>query len=419
MAGSPPAAPRALAFFLVSATLAAASVLQVQEKRSKLLAGKRDQIPHLLLRTSESKRAEVSQLKQDFPHYHDSAELSAEVRRLAKECKSAELRLETVSEDDVHIDVAHVRLRGRKHAAPNRVCVVSGEHSREVIGPESTIRFLQLLCGEGGHWAHTVVSDVLQDATFAVVVNANPRSRQKVDAGEYCVRENPNGVDLNRNWDEKWTSPMTLETNRGAKPFSEPETRLLRGIIEKFKPTTFLSVHSGTAGLYMPWAWSTDSLANRNQPAMMSLLESIDRNHCKCPFGAAGKEVGYPCPGTSVDYVYDKLGAQFSFAFEIWGDMDMESMHERWRAKANSGGYSLLMTGANLGHPHFREVFDAYPSEFVQTGASVHSQYPSDPSSCFRTFNPLEADQLKKCANNWAAAYLEMVVNTSAIIKSQ
>jgi len=34
--------------------------------------------------------------------------------------------------------------------------------------------------------------------------------------------------------------------------------------------------------------------------------------------GAAGKQVGYLCPGTCLDYIYDKLGAKYSFAFEIY-----------------------------------------------------------------------------------------------------
>ena len=37
------------------------------------------------------------------------------------------------------------------------------------------------------------------------------------------------------------------------------------------------------------------------------MLEVLDERYCKCPFGAAGKEVGYPAPGTCLDYAYGKL----------------------------------------------------------------------------------------------------------------
>lgn len=33
--------------------------------------------------------------------------------------------------------------------------------------------------------------------------------------------------------------------------------------------------------------------------ALWSAVQELDEAHCKCPFGAAGKEVGYDCPGTS------------------------------------------------------------------------------------------------------------------------
>jgi len=35
--------------------------------------------------------------------------------------------------------------------------------------------------------------------------------------------------------------------------------------------------------------------------------------------GAAGKEVGYLCPGTCLDYAYDKVNVPYSFAWEIYG----------------------------------------------------------------------------------------------------
>lgn len=37
-----------------------------------------------------------------------------------------------------------------------------------------------------------------------MILNANPLSRQKVEGGEYCLRENENGVDINRNYDAHW-----------------------------------------------------------------------------------------------------------------------------------------------------------------------------------------------------------------------
>lgn len=37
-----------------------------------------------------------------------------------------------------------------------------------------------------------------------LIVNANPISRKKVEEGVFCLRENENMVDLNRNYDIAW-----------------------------------------------------------------------------------------------------------------------------------------------------------------------------------------------------------------------
>ena len=37
-----------------------------------------------------------------------------------------------------------------------------------------------------------------------MVINVNPKSRMEVENGNYCLRTNENGVDLNRNWDAHW-----------------------------------------------------------------------------------------------------------------------------------------------------------------------------------------------------------------------
>lgn len=54
-----------------------------------------------------------------------------------------------------------------------------------------------------------------------------------VAAGEYCLRENPNGVDLNRNWDEKWDlgTEHSAEQSHGKRPFSEPLDSMLSNFL--------------------------------------------------------------------------------------------------------------------------------------------------------------------------------------------
>lgn len=102
-----------------------------------------------------------------------------------------------------------------------------------------------------------------------MIVNLNPISREKVEQGDFCKRENENGVDLNRNYKSHWTSvkshqllqehdPEMVRTAPGPFAFSEAETQTVRDELKKFKPHAFFSIHSGTLALFTPYAYSKE-----------------------------------------------------------------------------------------------------------------------------------------------------------------
>mmetsp|Transcript_23298 Transcript_23298/g.37274 ORF Transcript_23298/g.37274 Transcript_23298/m.37274 type:complete len:479 (-) Transcript_23298:123-1559(-) len=384
----------------------------------------------------------TSQVQQEFPYYHTSDELKEEVIRLSTSCDGA-LSVRTLQDNGTSIDVITVRKQDAKPV--NRVFLLFGEHSRELISPESGLFFLQMLCGKAQSSKKVLlessVTDVLQDNEFRIVLNGNPHSRKKVEQGNYCLRTNPDGVDLNRNWDEKWEREEATfggDSNPGPKPFSEPETRIFKRLVTEFQPTTFLTVHSGTRGMYMPWAYDTKHLGSYNQQPMMEILTSLDKQHCECPFGAAGREVGYPCPGTCLDYAYGVLKTPYVFAFEIYSSPDTdEDLKTRWDDKMRNGGASLLQSGSHLGHAHFKDFFDDYVSDFVGIGSDLNAPSDSDYSSlseadqalqsakaaklnleCFRIFNPETEEKFNQTVNNWAAAYIDMSVLVARKIKA-
>mmetsp|Transcript_40761 Transcript_40761/g.89084 ORF Transcript_40761/g.89084 Transcript_40761/m.89084 type:complete len:422 (+) Transcript_40761:70-1335(+) len=348
----------------------------------------------------------LKSMKESFPFYHTSAEISAEVKHLAEHCNGA-LSIKTVSDGDRDIDVVTVR---RPNSNPiNRVFILFGEHSRELISPESGLAFLRGLCDED----QTVIQESLEDSEYQMILNGNPKSRLIVEDGDFCVRVNPDGVDLNRNWDESWDGSYTsLDTYPGPEPFSEPETRIFRKLVTEYKPTTFLSVHSGTKGMYMPWAYDVNANpATRNSHEMMEVLQALDKEHCECPFGAAGHEVGYSCPGTCLDWVYDKLSTPYAFAFEIFVMPSLQSgLSTRWEEATSSGGTSLLDQGAKLSHEHFSEVFKAHASDFVhlRANAEASQQSTESPEECFQVFNPMDEESYNETVKNWALAYAKM-----------
>merc|ERR1719498_1300271 len=131
----------------------------------------------------------------------------------------------TETKNNISIDV--VRIRKPEAQPTNKGFILFGEHARELISPETGLALVKTLCGEGEQgMVGMLAKDVLKDSEFQIVTNGNPKSRRKVEQGDFCLRVNENGVDLNRNWDEEWEAEPSIDpsdTNPGAQAFSEPE----------------------------------------------------------------------------------------------------------------------------------------------------------------------------------------------------
>eukprot|EP00438_Fugacium_kawagutii_P015530 Skav201971 [mRNA] locus=scaffold103:289916:294990:+ [translate_table: standard] len=277
-----------------------------------------------------------------------------------------------------YVSIDEIRIKANHSKAVNRVSLLFGEHSRELIGPETGLMLLpKMLCGHK-HANSTLAAEALEDSEFQLILNANPGSRVR----EYCLRENPNGVDLNRNWDEKWDlgSEISVDQAHGKRPFSEPlgtvegpETQVVRDLISDFKPTTFLS--------------------------------ELDEAHCKCPFGAAGKEVGYDCPGTSFDWVFDHLKVPFSFAWEIYADpASGENLRKRWEEKIASTKVSLLQSNA------LSDFYAETPSDLWDSMEATNQR------NCFSIFNPGTEEEYNATVLNWARSYLNLAIKTAPLV---
>lgn len=347
----------------------------------------------------------LGKMKSKHPYYHTTKEIDDEIERLEKVCDASMEVSHERGDYDVTLTMVRIRpLRSKGNATSvNRAFLLFGEHSRELISPESGLYFLRQLCGDVEMHKGQDREEFMTTHDIMMVLNANPRSRLAVESGDFCVRTNPNGVDLNRNWDEKFAGQDGSITNPGPHPFSEPETKIIKQLVEDFRPTTFMTIHSGTRGMYMPWAFDMEHLAQRNGPAMRRILEEVDSTYCECPFGAAGREVGYSCPGTCLDWVYDKLETPYAFAYEIYtgrspviGSADeLKFRFEQQRRSVSkdgdddgtySGGQSLLQ---------------------LSSRSAVELSEHEPPEDCFPAFNPDTKERYDSAVANWAAAYVE------------
>lgn len=380
-----------------------------------------------------------------------------------------------------------------------RVMLLFGEHARELVSPELALTMLRDVCtvvqrrsSQGGAAAggadpqrfaglalasssprYTAAIEYLAAAPLAlhVVPLANPWGRQRVEGGDFCRRTNEAGVDLNRNWDSHWAAEdehTGADSRPGPAPFSEAETQAVRAVLLEARPHMFLSVHSGTEGMYTPPAYASDDVAQlasrepkraaevaamrqllhqvldeeqhgvglgqaaaqkRTQPRIVTVSSSAaanpsrfaqqaleagadasdaavdvaegqghsDRKHVRqrrlhapaaaaaassqvqvqmqvhaVPVGGAAQEVGYPCPGTCLDYSSENARVPYAFAFEIYGP---PTVPLRSSGSSSSGsGSGARFADASLGEGIAGGVAAAVDDTAASTAASAAAQ---------------------------------------------
>lgn len=188
------------------------------------------------------------------------------------------------------------------------IIFLGGVHAREIINPDLLITMAYNLAesytsNKGlkiGNYSTNFsdIKNLLEKMDIFIIPLVNPDGRVHVqtkreEGGEPMWRKNmypnPNstdqcseqeseglegniGVDLNRNFDHMWSSGIgsrskTCSINyRGAKPFSEPETRNIKNLIQKYSNIKWLiDVHSNGQTILYPWGFDEDQ---SNDPSM-------------------------------------------------------------------------------------------------------------------------------------------------------
>jgi carboxypeptidase T len=119
------------------------------------------------------------------------------------------------------------------------------------------------------------------------------------------------GVDLNRNYGYQWgldntgSSPtQNTQTYRGAAPFSEPETQIIRDFCLAHNFVLAQNYHTSGNLLIYPWAWS-DKPADPGFVTLGSLFAKENRYRT----GTTIETVGYRVNGDADDWMYATVGA--------------------------------------------------------------------------------------------------------------
>ena len=199
----------------------------------------------------------------DTTNYHSTRDLFSGFQELA--AKGCQLQLLAHCAGESEDCIPSVRLFSSARPAKHRALLLFGEHARELITTETALQLASLLCfpAEEDPELASAVRRLRASAELLLFPAVNLQGRLRVERnGDYCLRVNKNGVDLNRNWAEHFAPPSSsadeAQVNPGSSPFSEPETRVLRDTAHEFRPDVFVSVHSGSLGMFTPPAFSAE-----------------------------------------------------------------------------------------------------------------------------------------------------------------
>jgi hypothetical protein len=144
-----------------------------------------------------------------------------------------------------------------------KMLLVFGEHPRELVTVESFFD-LALNLTLGYHQPCHLASSrfarfILARLDLHLIGCLNQDGKRIMERrAQYCWRTNGRGVDLNRNADWEFGGPGSSgqresEEYRGTAAFSEPETHLLRTLLERNVYEAFYSVHSGEQQIFVPF----------------------------------------------------------------------------------------------------------------------------------------------------------------------
>jgi protein MpaA len=170
-----------------------------------------------------------------------------------------------------------------------------------VVGdPEAERRILVVGCIHGNECAGVGVTRRLvrgavpAGTAFWVVHNVNP------DGTALRVRQNGRGVDLNRNFGSEWR-PIGRRWDpqySGPRPWSEPETRLVRRLVLRVRPDVTLWFHQPQAVVR---AWGPSVAAGRRYARLA---------------GVAYRSIRWP-PGTAPNWQNHRFRGAASFVVEL------------------------------------------------------------------------------------------------------
>ena len=269
--------------------------------------------------------------------YHTYEEAMEELERAAAEHPDI-ARVETIGYSTYGRPIKAIKISKDVNVEdPDKpeVLYMGQTHAREVISAEASLGVVDRLID--GYGTDDYVTGLVDSRQIWVVPVVNPDGAVKVcqdlaRTGDTDWRKNArdndgtgrldedDGVDLNRNFGTGWggegsSGDPASYTYRGHAPFSEPETRAIRDLVEQHDFVTSVSFHSQSGLILYPTGYTTEPAGDE------SLLRAVAYNmrdrqpHDKYMVEKASDL--YIASGEADDWLYEEKGV-LPFTFEVY-----------------------------------------------------------------------------------------------------
>lgn len=263
--------------------------------------------------------------------FHDYSELKAELMRMEKENPEiAKVHVigKSIEGRDIlaiQINTTKASLEAGRSNKPGAI-FLGAHHAREHLSVEIPTMMVDYLLKNKSDAKISALLDA-RDLWFVPMVNPDG-AEYDISKGNYLSwRKNrrPNGdgtygVDLNRNYSYQWgTGGSSTNTNSdvymGPKPFSEPETQVVKSFVEgHLNAKVLLSFHTFSELILYPWGHKFDSIETKKD---LEVFETMAKtmsgwNRYK-PQQASDL---YIASGDTTDWAYGEHGI-FAFTFEL------------------------------------------------------------------------------------------------------
>lgn len=203
--------------------------------------------------------------------------------------------------------------------------ILGGLHGNECLSVAIVIALMERLVTPAPNDDVEFLGTLLNETTLVFVPLVNPDGYSGVSA----TRENARGVDINRNFGFAWIS-------EGKRPFSEPETRAVRALSDRYPFQIGLSYHTVARYINGPWNHTP------HHPPEAALIEEM-----------AGAYRGDSTYETAFGWDwYDIYGDLDDWSLGVWGALNwtVELRSDReLELELHAKGFDALMSYLFLG----------------------------------------------------------------------